>query len=162
MTDDNKKFFTFIMMKPDAIYRGYVHDIVSILRQEGFVIEHITACFVKNSVIYSHYDHLIQEFGESFRAKIDEYYLDKPVIPIILSATFPDIIYRVRELVGVTDPSKADKKTIRGKYGEDSAEKADAENRCCYNLIHAADSAESFQREVRIWFPSIPNFINVQ
>lgn len=151
-----KSSYTFILCKPDAINRHMVGNIISVFRKEQFAIEYMDCCIVTREIIYQHYEHLIKEYGDFFRIRIDEYYVGKIVLPMIISSSKPDLITRMRDIIGVTDPSKSEKGTIRGDWGTDTAIKAAAENRCCYNLIHAADSFESFCREVKIWFSDLP------
>ena len=73
-----------------------------------------------------------------------------PFIAVILAG--PNAILKVRAMTGSTDPVKAAAGTIRGDYGFDTIEQADAENRATNNLIHAADSEASVDRETAIWF----------
>jgi nucleoside-diphosphate kinase len=61
------------------------------------------------------------------------------------------VIQLFRELIGPTDPAKAPKNTIRGKYSGDSLERATAEKRPCRNVIHRSDSPEEFVRELAVW-----------
>ena len=61
-------------------------------------------------------------------------------------------IARLRELIGATDPSKAEPHTVRGMFGIDSYERASKEERMIENLIHASDSLESAANEFKLWF----------
>ena len=55
--------------------------------------------------------------------------------------------------VGATEPSKADKGTIRADFAsEESYEKANSVGRALRNLIHASDSIENAEREISVWF----------
>ncbi|QAT49074.1 hypothetical protein EQM14_04400 [Caproiciproducens sp. NJN-50] len=77
----------------------------------------------------------------------------KAVIPIVLAGS-NDIIQSVRNIVGATEPSKAEHGTIRGDLGKgDNYEKADLEHRLVANLIHASDSEMAVKREIGIWLP---------
>ena len=62
------------------------------------------------------------------------------------------MIHEVRELIGATDPSKALPLSIRGRFGLDSIDQAVSEKRMVNNLIHASDSKESVERELKLWF----------
>lgn len=57
----------------------------------------------------------------------------------------PDAVTTLRSLVGDTDPSKADRASIRGRYGRVG------ENGTIYNVIHASDSEDAVIREEAIW-----------
>jgi nucleoside-diphosphate kinase len=63
---------------------------------------------------------------------------------VVLVAEGDDAINRLRELVGATDPKKAENNTIRKMYGKSITE----------NAIHASDSAESAIREIPFFFNS--------
>jgi nucleoside-diphosphate kinase len=51
----------------------------------------------------------------------------------------------VRKVNGATDPAEAELGTIRGRYALTKAE----------NMVHASDSPESAEREIKIWFPEL-------
>ena len=61
---------------------------------------------------------------------------------IVARVTGPDAIAVMRELMGATDPAKADPGTIRGDYGTIITE----------NLVHGSDSPESARRELDLFF----------
>jgi nucleoside-diphosphate kinase len=63
-----------------------------------------------------------------------------------------NIVAKVRELIGATDPSKAGPDTIRGKYSDDSMDLAKQQQRLVHNLIHASDSDENAHKEIELWF----------
>ena len=71
---------------------------------------------------------------------------------MIVRSKHDSIISDIRQIVGATDPSKAEKGTIRGDLGDDSFERCANENRSCYNLIHASDSLETAKKETTVWF----------
>ena len=54
-------------------------------------------------------------------------------------------------MAGKTNPQEADPNSIRGKYSDDSYDKASAGVRLVNNVIHASDSKESAERELKIW-----------
>ena len=58
-----------------------------------------------------------------------------------------DAIKKIRSLAGATHPERADSGTIRAKYGRIHSESEDMEN-----AIHASDSPDSAQREIKLWF----------
>lgn len=62
-----------------------------------------------------------------------------------------DIINRVREAVGETDPQKAKSGTIRAVFSEDSLERSFRERRYLNNVIHASSSVEDAVREIELW-----------
>ena len=79
-------------------------------------------------------------------------YIQGQVIILELTTKEQDIVPKVRELIGATDPAMAKRNTIRGVHGLDSLSQARAENRMLRNLVHASDSNENAAKELKLWF----------
>lgn len=149
------------MLKPDTLRRKLVAEVTHMLTDAGYKIEFFALQTVSSEKMFRHYGKLVSDLGEPFKLKVTAAFDGKQVIPMILSSQKPEIIENTRRLLGATDPSKADKNTIRGKHGIDSLEKASEEMRFCENLVHASDSVASFDAEIKIWFPkSILKFLS--
>jgi nucleoside-diphosphate kinase len=65
-----------------------------------------------------------------------------------------DAVQAVRKIAGGTEPSSAEKGTLRGDYGTDSYELADGENRSVETIIHASGSVKEAEMEIIHWFPN--------
>ena len=78
--------------------------------------------------------------GKPFFGDLVSYIISSPIIAMVLEGR--ECIQVVRNLLGVTDGSKAAPGTIRGDYS----------NGIQYTLVHASDSEESYQHEVPIYF----------
>ncbi|MDY0294340.1 MAG: nucleoside-diphosphate kinase [Acholeplasmataceae bacterium] len=144
---------TFIMLKPDAIDRHLAEDIIQIFLDEGYQIVRKKEVIVDEKLILKHYEEVIQKVNQAyFQEAILKTFVGKKVIALELSSSSNTIIDDVRTLVGVTDPVKADKKSIRGRYALDSLEVAMKEKRTLRNLIHASDSFENAKQEMALWF----------
>ncbi len=141
-----------IIMKPDALERELVTEILKRFIDNGFKIEMINYQRVSEGIILRHYADVIKKLGPSFAEIMKNDFVGKSMIPIILSQDGHDAIKNARQLTGATDPSKALAGTIRGDLGLDSLEKAKLNHRSCQNLIHCCDSEESLKRELEIWF----------
>lgn len=146
------KSYALIIMKPDALESELVETIVKRFIGEAFMIEMIGFKKVDEKLILTHYAHVVEKLGESFRKMAIADFVGKSMIPIILSQTGNEAILNARALTGATDPAKALPGSIRGDYGTDSMEQADIEERCCHNLIHCSDSNESLLAEIKLWF----------
>jgi nucleoside-diphosphate kinase len=85
---------------------------------------------------------------------VQDYVASGPIVKMVLEGG-DDAVALIRQIVGKTDPSKADKGTIRGDFGEDSFEAADKEGRSVYNLIHASGNDEEAAVEIKLWFPEL-------
>lgn len=154
MHPNYKFYYTFIMLKPDALKQEIVFDIMSYFEKHDIKISKINCKLVTKELILEHYNEVINKMGDEFYEKLRDYMEGKFVIPIVLTSTRPDIIELVRKIVGATNPAEADKGTIRGDLGTDSYQKCAREGRSCENLIHASDSPKAVEREISIWFGS--------
>lgn len=144
---------SFVMLKPDAIEKNLAYEIMMYFRRNGISIETFDVQTATEEKIRVHYGEHIAKYGEDFARKMLTMFEGKTVVPIILSGG-EDLIHRVREIVGATQPAFADKGTIRGDFGEgDSYERSTAEGRLVRNLIHASDTPEAVRREIGIWLP---------
>lgn len=150
------KNVTFVMLKPDAVDRGLAFTVMRYFEKRGI----FTACFDIQTVtaekIRKHYAEHIQKYGPDFDRKVLEMFEGKTVVPIVLTGP-ENIIAEVRDIVGATQPAKAEKGTIRGDLGlGDCYERSTPENRLVRNLIHASDTPENVRREIAIWLPDYP------
>lgn len=144
---------TFVMLKPDALERHLEKNIIDAFILEGYEILRQKRMTATKDTILFHYEEVIKRLDlEYFTDAIIDAFDGKDVIVLELKHSKKDAIQSIRELIGATDPSKADKESIRGKFGKDSFELASKEKRMIQNLIHASDSVESYQKEVTLWF----------
>lgn len=150
---------TFLMLKPDSIDKGLVKTIIGELKKAELMIEEFDIIKVQQEIILEHYKELIERLEPNLRIeeRITNTYLDKYVVPMIVYSENEyineNIIKYSRKLVGNTEPIKADRYTIRGKYGEDDTyDEALEQNRLVNNLIHASDSLENAEVEIKLWF----------
>lgn len=144
---------TFVLLKPDAIERKLVREIISYFADCNIFPKMFDLQTATAEKITAHYAEHIERFGIEFEQKTKVMFVGKTVIPVLLSGT-DNIIQDVRKIVGATEPLKAEQGTIRGDLGAgDSFEKANSENRLVANLIHASDSESAVMRETEIWLP---------
>ena len=144
--------YSFIMLKPDALERGLVEEIMDYLRRGGVDIERLGCTKAGEELLSKHYAQVFAELGPDFKRKMLDYFNDKYVLPMVVRGESPDLVADIRRIVGAPNPANADKGTIRGDLGCDSYEKCGRENRSCQNLIHASDSAENARIETALWF----------
>lgn len=131
---------TFAMLKPDALKEGFGSIIRHQLLEAGFTIVKERLVFATREQLDEHYAHLVDK---PFYESICAYMQSGPCYAMLLEA--PDAVTKLRSLVGDTDPSKASKMSIRGRYGRVG------ENGTIYNVIHASDSEDAVTREEAIW-----------
>ncbi len=129
---------TFIMIKSDGVQRGLVGDIISRIENKGYLLTKAELIHPDRKTVEAHYaEHKGRPYFESLVAFI----LEGPVMAMVVEGE--NIIKVMRLLIGDKNPENAIPGTIRGDFANDTTR----------NLIHGADSTESAQREINIWFP---------
>jgi nucleoside-diphosphate kinase len=131
---------TLVLIKPDALRRGLVGEIIRRLERKGLVIEALELRRAADELADQHYaEHLDQPFYPPLKAFVT----GGPLVAMVVSGD--GAIEVVRTLAGATDGRKATAGTIRGDLSLSNRE----------NLVHASDSAESAKREIGLWFPEL-------
>jgi nucleoside-diphosphate kinase len=132
---------TLFMIKPDAVARHLIGEIIAVVEREGLSVERLELQRFDRAKAEAFYDvHRGKPFFESLIA----YITSGPVAPMVLAGE--NAISRVRELMGATDPAEAAAGTIRRKFGE-SIER---------NAVHGSDSPASARREIDVVFGEPP------
>jgi len=130
---------TLILVKPDAVAQGLTGEVLQRLEKNGFKILNCRMLRLTPALLQEHYAHLA---SLPFFPEIETFMASGPVVAVALSGE--NAITRVRELLGPTDSTKAPKGTIRGDLGKDKM----------HNVLHASDSAETAQAELKRFFGS--------
>lgn len=138
-----KEQFTFFIIKPEVLKAKKEEEILSIIRENGFLIRNLRRLVPTEEIIKEHYQHLIDK---PFFPELLKYMTSGEVIFGILEKT--NAVEEFRTLIGDTNPDEAAEGTIRNKYGY-------REGNSIYNAIHGSDTMESFYREIRIWYGKI-------
>ncbi len=128
---------TFVMVKPDGVARRIVGEIVSRLERKGLNLERIRTLTVDEALANRHYE---EHLEKPFYPELLEFITSGPVVAMEWSGD--EAVAVVRTLVGATNPRQAAPGTIRGDYGLQVTQ----------NLVHAADSPASAERELAIYF----------
>ncbi|GAA3393680.1 nucleoside-diphosphate kinase [Cryptosporangium minutisporangium] len=129
---------TLVLIKPDAVRRGLVGEVLGRFERKGLTIEAMNLRSVDTALADEHYaEHLEQPWYPGLR----DFITSGPLVALVLSGD--QAISVVRGLLGATDGRKAAAGTIRGDYSLSNQQ----------NLAHASDSPESAAREIKIWFP---------
>lgn len=131
---------TLVLIKPDAVTRGLAGEIISRLERKGLVFDTLQMRTMDGDLADAHYaEHVDKPFYPPLRA----FMTSAPLIAAIVSGD--QAVAVVRGLVGATDGRAAAAGTIRGDYSLSNRE----------NLVHASDSVESAEREIKLWFPDL-------
>ncbi|MEU3512863.1 nucleoside-diphosphate kinase [Streptomyces longwoodensis] len=130
---------TLVLLKPDAVRRGLTGEIIGrIERKADWRITALELRTLDRATLEQHYG---EHVGKPFYEPLVEFMSSGPVVALIVEGE--RVIEGVRRLAGPTDPITAAPGSIRGDYGVIVRE----------NLIHASDSEQSAEREVKLFFP---------
>jgi nucleoside-diphosphate kinase len=128
---------TFAMIKPDAVQRGFVGEIISRFEKKGIKIVAMKLVAVDRKLAEKHYG---VHKGKPFFEPTVQYITSSPVVAMVLEGS--NVIEMVRGMTGATDPQKAAMGTIRGDFGQFIGR----------NIIHASDGKDTAQFEINLWF----------
>ncbi len=172
---------TLVLLKPDAVQRGLVGEIVSRFEKAGLKLVATKMVWPDRELAEKHYPKSRQEFIKGMGHKTLENHeeegqnvsvifgtgdphaiglqLQKWLVDFLVSGPVIAIVLEginaiklARDIAGHTIPAKAEQGTIRGDYSDDSAIKANAEKRSIKNLVHASGSQEEANLEIDLWF----------
>lgn len=128
---------TFLMIKPDAVQRNLIGEIVSRLERKGLKLV-AAKLFQANEELAK--EHYAEHVEKPFFNDLVSFITSGPVFAMVVEGK--NVVEVTRTLVGETNPTKAAPGTIRGDYGIDLGR----------NIIHGSDSNESAEREIGLWF----------
>ncbi len=128
---------TLVLVKPDAVQRGLVGEIIGRFERKGLKLVGLRLLAVDHELAERHY---AVHAGKHFYAGLIEFITSGPVAAIALEG--PDATATVRRMVGRTMPNEAEPGTIRGDLGISGLR----------NLIHASDAPETARSELELWF----------
>ena len=132
---------TLLIIKPDAVERGLVGEILRRLEAKGFRISAARLAQIPVDVAEHHYE---EHRGKPFFGELIEFITRSPSLAAVVEG--PEGTQAVlRTLMGATDPKQAAPGTIRGDLGTELPD----------NLVHGSDSLESAAREITLFFPEV-------
>lgn len=128
---------TLVILKPSAILHGYVGQILQRFQQKGLIITGMKMMQLSDEILHEHYAHLVER---PFFPSLVKSMQASPVI--VLALWGKDAVEVVRTMVGATNGRKALPGTIRGDFSMSGQE----------NIVHASDSVENAQIELKRFF----------
>jgi nucleoside-diphosphate kinase len=131
---------TLVLIKPDAVRRGLVGEVISRFERKGL---NLTALVLRTMDVKLADQHYSEHVEKAFYPPLRDFMTGGPLLAGILAGD--EAVEVVRTLVGATDGRKAAAGTIRGDLSLSNRE----------NLVHASDSVESAEREIKLWFPEL-------
>jgi len=128
---------TFVMIKPDAVQRGLIGEIISRFERRGIKIVAMKMLSVSRELAEKHY---AVHRGKPFFEPTVKYITSSPVVAMVLEGY--NVIEMVRNMMGKTNPQEAQPGTIRGDFAQFIGR----------NIVHGSDSKETAEFEIALWF----------
>ncbi len=128
---------TYIMLKPDAVRRGLMGEIINKIERKGYTITSMKMFNMTKELLREHYAHIADR---PFYPEVENYMLSGPVLGMIVEGE--NVIKGMRNFMGPTKYLEAPAGTIRGDYSCNDRE----------NLIHGSDAPETAEAEIKRFF----------
>jgi nucleoside-diphosphate kinase len=169
-----------LIIKPDGVQRGIIGKIITRFEQVGLKVIGLKLEWATKDKIISHYPETdawlgkvgqrtltnyakkgldaktvfktddAVSIGKIVKSWLVDYLQESPVFLAVVKGY--DAIEIVRKLSGNTIPVLAAPGTIRGDFSHDTIDLANEQNRPLRNLIHASDTVEDGEKEIKVWF----------
>ncbi len=131
---------TFAIIKPDAVGRGLAGDIIKRIEASGLKIRGMRLMHLARNQAERFYE---VHKARPFYNDLCKYMTSGPVVVMVLEGD--KAITRWRELMGATDPAKANAGTLRKDFGENIER----------NAVHGSDAPETAAQEIPFFFSSL-------
>ncbi len=175
MTAAPERERTLIILKPDAVQRGLIGEILRRIERTGLKFTAFKFLVPARDQVLAHYnkdDAWCQKIGERVIREMEEsgiapersaleygkevlehlvtFMTAGPVLAVVVEGN--EAVAIVKKLVGTTEPKTSDVGTIRGDLTVDSYGHATYRNSAVRNLIHCSETPEEAEREIGVWF----------
>lgn len=128
---------TFSIIKPNAMKKNAIGDIISMFEANGLKIAAAKIQILSKSKAEEFY---AEHKERPFFGELVSFMTSGPVMLMCLQGE--NAVLKNREIMGATDPKKANAGTVRAKFGDNVGE----------NAVHGSDSAASAARELALFF----------
>ncbi|NLF83473.1 MAG: nucleoside-diphosphate kinase [Candidatus Gastranaerophilales bacterium] len=128
---------TFVAIKPDAVQRGLIGEIITRFERKGLKIIGLKIMQIDKETAEKHY---AEHVGKPFFENLTNFITSGPIVAMVLEGK--NAVEMVRKLMGATNPQNADPGTIRADYAHTMER----------NVVHGSDSVMSAEREISIFF----------
>jgi len=128
---------TLVILKPNAVQRELVGDLISRFEKRGLKINAMKMMTISSEMAARHYS---EHRDKPFFNELIGFISSGPSVILLLESD--DAVHIVRTMAGNTDPAFAAPGTIRGDYATSPG----------HNMIHASDSADAARQETAIFF----------
>jgi len=130
---------TYLMIKPDGVKKELENEIIKRIELTGLVVDQKKRFTISADLAKKHYG---EHEGKPFYPDLIKFITSGPVVGLKVSGT--NAVKRARDLMGATDPKKAQPGTLRADFADSPM----------HNIIHGSDSAQSAERELKLFFES--------
>jgi nucleoside-diphosphate kinase len=137
MPDSTSTERTLAIIKPDAVQRSLIGEIVGRIERKGLRIVAMKLFQIDRPLAERHYS---VHNGKPFYNDLLEFITSGPVVVLALEG--PQAIKALRTMMGATNPLDATPGSIRGDYATEIT----------FNLVHGSDSPETAQHELGLFF----------
>ena len=131
------KELTFSIIKPNAIKKGVIGDVIETFEKNGLKIAAAKLSVISKEKCQEFY---AEHKERPFFGELVSFMTSGPVMLMVLAGE--NAVAKNREIMGATDPKKAAHGTIRAIYGDSVGE----------NAVHGSDSLASAEREIALFF----------
>ncbi|MQY65976.1 MAG: nucleoside-diphosphate kinase [Clostridia bacterium] len=128
---------TLVIIKPDALSKKIVGKVITTFEQKDFKIVAFKMVLVSREKAEEFYQ---EHKGKEFYEPLVNFMSSNPCLVMVLEGE--NATQKIRDIAGNTDPQKAEEGTLRELYAQDNR----------HNILHAADSLKSAEREVKFFF----------
>ncbi len=137
-----------VIIKPDGLVKSLTGNIITSLSETKLKIVGSKIIKASEEKLHAHYKDLKERKPKIFEGTV-EYMMGKFHTDRVLLLVYQgeDAITKIREVCGVTNPEEARPDSIRGRYGRIHSKTGVFEN-----VIHASDSPENAEKEIKLWF----------
>ena len=141
MTTVHEPEATLVLIKPDGVRRNLIGEVLARIERKGYKVTGLKMVVADRALLEEHYE---EHVDKPFYGELVEFMSRGPLVALVVEG--PENTWEVvRNMMGTTNPAKADPGTIRGDYGILFTE----------NLVHGSDSLASAEREINIFFPKL-------
>ena len=128
---------TLVLIKPDAVERGLVGELLARFERRGFRIRGLRQMVLERERAETHY---AEHSERPFFGELVDFITSGPLVAIALEGE--GAVASVRTMMGTTNPLDSAPGSIRGDYALELSR----------NIVHGSDSAASAERELAIYF----------
>ncbi len=128
---------TVVLLKPDALQRGLVGEIINRFERKGLKLIALKMMSASEAILEEHYAH---HKDKPFFAGLKKFMMSAPLVCMVWEGI--DAVTVVRKMAGATNGRNADLGSIRADYSMSTSN----------NIVHVSDSEEAAKEEIVRFF----------